>query len=120
MIDEIDRRLEHYGEQLGSTNWHVITTGLTITDNLLERERRSMSMQKPTKRNYRSIVNYLWNEKPIVRSETAFLNPKDDFIILAKEQDSPFHATLEKMICNSPIKGVKVFRLTRATILLSF
>ncbi|OCK95286.1 uncharacterized protein K441DRAFT_658679 [Cenococcum geophilum 1.58] len=95
LIDEIDRRLEHY-------------------DNLLERERRSMSMQKPTKRNYRSIVNYLWNEKPIVRSETAFLNPKDDFIILAKEQDSPFHATLEKMICNSPVKGVKSLFSTEA------
>ena len=65
-------------------------------------------------------MNYLWNEKPIVRSETSFLNLKDDFVILAEEQDSPFHATLEKMICNCSIKGVKVFRLTHATILLSF
>lgn len=88
LINEIDQKLEHY-------------------DKLLERERRSMLFQKPTKRNYRSIVNYLWNEKPIVRSETTFLNPKDDFVILAEEQDSPFHATLEKMICSCSIKGVK-------------
>lgn len=58
-------------------------------------------MEKPTKRNYRSLINYIWNEKPIVRSEMTFLNPADDFVILSKEQDSPFHVRIEKMLQKS-------------------
>ncbi|EON67151.1 hypothetical protein W97_06404 [Coniosporium apollinis CBS 100218] len=84
LMDEIDQKLEHYG-----------------IDKLLVREQESLLMEKPTKRNYRSLINYIWNEKPIVRSEMTFLNPADDFVILSKEQDSPFHVRIEKMLQKS-------------------
>ncbi|KAJ9648280.1 hypothetical protein H2199_001133 [Coniosporium tulheliwenetii] len=82
LMDEIDQKLEHY-------------------DKLLAREQKSLLMERPTKRNYRSLINYIWNEKPIVQSEMTFLNPADDFVILSKEQDSPFHVRIEKLLQKS-------------------
>ena len=81
---------------------------LTFTDELLDRERNSMSLRKPRTRAYHSIINYYWNEKPIVKSETAFLNLADDFVILSGDQDSSFHSALERFIGKSRIKPLKV------------
>ena len=81
---------------------------LTFTDELLDRERNSMLLRKPRTRAYHSIINYYWNEKPIVKSEMEFLNLADDFIILSGEQDKSFHSTLERYIAKSRIKLLKV------------
>jgi len=83
LIDQIDSKLEHY-------------------DGLLERERQSGLMQKPRKRHYRSLVNYLWNRAPIVRSEMTFLKHRDDFVILTGQPESPLERTLDHLICISP------------------
>lgn len=77
-------------------------------DKLLAREQKSLLMERPTKRNYRSLINYIWNEKPIVQSEMTFLNPADDFVILSKEQDSPFHVRIEKLLQKSGRDWLKV------------
>ncbi|OCK84539.1 hypothetical protein K432DRAFT_115587 [Lepidopterella palustris CBS 459.81] len=79
LIDKIDQKLMHY-------------------DELLAHERASMAMPRPTKRNYRSILNYVWNNKPIVRGEVEYLTHADDFVILSNEQDSNFHAFLERLL----------------------
>jgi len=67
-----------------------------------------MLLRKPRTRAYHSIINYYWNEKPIVKSEMEFLNLADDFIILSGEQDRSFHSTLERYIGKSQIKLLKV------------
>lgn len=67
-----------------------------------------MLLRKPRTRAYHSIINYYWNEKPIVKSEMEFLNLADDFIILSGEQDKSFHSTLERYIVKSRIKLLKV------------
>ncbi|KAF2174896.1 hypothetical protein K469DRAFT_704011 [Zopfia rhizophila CBS 207.26] len=86
LIDEIDSKLKHY-------------------DDLLERELRSGLMQKPTKRNYRSLVNYLFNRAPVVRSEQLnILKHRDDFILLTGQSESPLERTLDTLICRVPIK----------------
>ncbi|KAF2476127.1 uncharacterized protein BDR25DRAFT_300915 [Lindgomyces ingoldianus] len=84
LIDQIDTKLKHY-------------------DDLLERELRSGLMQKPTKRNYRTLVNYLWNYAPIVRSEMNFLRHRDDFVLLTGQSESPLERTLDKLVCKVPI-----------------
>jgi len=97
LIDEIDCKLKQY-------------------DELLDRERNSMSLKKPRTRAYHSIINYYWNEKPIVKSETAFLNLADDFVILSGDQDSSFHSALERFIGKSRIKPLKNIFSTPGTL----
>ncbi|KAH7065541.1 hypothetical protein B0J12DRAFT_39630 [Macrophomina phaseolina] len=79
LIEEIDSKLEHY-------------------DALLARERDSLAMDTPTRRNHRNLVNYVWNKRKIAKSEIELLNRIDDFVILSKDQDSPFHAFLENVL----------------------
>ncbi|KAF2681051.1 hypothetical protein K458DRAFT_85685 [Lentithecium fluviatile CBS 122367] len=88
IINEIDAKLKHY-------------------DDLLERELRSGNLQKPTKRNYRSLVNYLWNRAPIVRSEMTFLKHRDDFVMLTEQCESPLERTLDHLICSVPFAWFK-------------
>jgi hypothetical protein len=80
----------------------------TDTDGLLERERRSGLMQKPRKQHYRSLVNYLWNRAPIVRSEMTFLKHRDDFVILTGQSESPLERTLDHLICIVPFAWFRV------------
>lgn len=67
------------------------------SDTLLERENKSLSLPKPTDRNHRNIINYIWNKKAIAQEETRLFSRKDDAIILARDQDSPFHVFLEDL-----------------------
>jgi hypothetical protein len=77
-------------------------------DELLERELRSGLMQKPTKRNFRSLVNHLWNRAPIVRSEMKFLKHRDDFVMLTGQSESPLERTLDRVICRVPFAWFRV------------
>lgn len=65
-------------------------------------------MEKPTKRYYRSLVNYLWNRGPIVRSEMKFLKHRDDFVLLTEQPESPLVRTLDALICKLPNGLVRV------------
>jgi hypothetical protein len=89
----------------------IITKGSLSNENpdaLLERELRSSRIQTPTKRQYRSLVNFLWNRKPVVKSETEFLKHRDDFVLLSDEPDSPLENLLDRIICSVPIAGLRV------------
>lgn len=88
LIEEIEAKLEKY-------------------DALLARERESLSMDRPTMRNHRNLVNYVWNKRKIAKSEIELLNRIDDFVILAKDQDSPFHAFLENCLHKYPLAWIQ-------------
>lgn len=107
LINEIDRKLKQYGEWFNAITIKKLAL-LTFTDELLDRERKSMSLKTPRIRAYYSMINYYWNEKPIVKSETEFLNLADDFVILSGDQDSSFLSALERFIVKSRIKLLKV------------
>ncbi|KAK3201734.1 hypothetical protein GRF29_164g468701 [Pseudopithomyces chartarum] len=67
---------------------------------LLECEHRSSLMQKASKRDHLNLVNYLWNQKSIVKSETEFTNQQDDFIKLSECSESPLESFIDYVICN--------------------
>ncbi|KAF2737192.1 hypothetical protein EJ04DRAFT_130378 [Polyplosphaeria fusca] len=76
-------------------------------DDLLAREARSGAMRRAPKRNFRTLVNYLWNEKPVSRREMQFLTLRDDFVILSDEGDSTLETVLDWFVCRIPIKFVR-------------
>lgn len=85
---------------------NVVSNG--ATDELLEREMRLSNMETPTGRQFRSLVNFLWNRKPVVRSETAFLKNRDDFILLNEKPESRLEIILETIIYYIPFPYFRV------------
>jgi hypothetical protein len=56
------------------------------------------SMLRPSKRNYRAVRNYIWNERSLERSEAEYVALQSDFVILSREQDSRFHENVENIL----------------------
>ncbi|KAF2661877.1 hypothetical protein K491DRAFT_773470 [Lophiostoma macrostomum CBS 122681] len=85
----------------------VIDKELKEYDELLEREQRSGLLQKPAKRHFRSLINYLWNRKPIVKSEIALLKRQDDFIMLSEQTESPIEHVIDALIYRFRIAWIR-------------
>jgi hypothetical protein len=109
LMDTIDVKLKRYGK---APNIICIITEYSVAnralDELLERELRSSTMQTPTKRQFRSLVHFLWNRKPVVQSETKFLKHRDDFVLLNDQTESPLENLLDRIICSIPIASFRV------------
>jgi hypothetical protein len=56
------------------------------------------SMLRPSKRNYKAILNYIWNTRSLERSEAEYIELQSDFVILAREQDTEFHEKVENIL----------------------
>jgi len=56
------------------------------------------SMLRPSKRNYKAVLNYIWNKRSIERSEAEYIELQSDFVILSREQDSEFHEKVENIL----------------------
>jgi len=56
------------------------------------------SMLRPSKRNYKAVLNYIWNMRSIERSEAEYIELQSDFVILSREQDSEFHEKVENIL----------------------
>jgi hypothetical protein len=66
-------------------------------------------MPKPSKRDFFSIVNYIWNSKPIVKSEAQILNNRDDFVQLSERTESPLENFIDYIICTwIPFRWLRV------------
>lgn len=78
------------------------------SDQLLIRQRDVLLLGKPTKRNYLSVFNYLWNEKFIPQSEASVYNRSDDLVVLTAEQDSPIQGFVEEYIFSFTPKWFQV------------
>lgn len=65
-------------------------------------------MLKPTARDYRSLVNYIYNNKPVIEEEIQFLRHRDDFVLLAGQNDSPVEHFLDWLVCRIPVKWIRV------------
>ena len=49
---------------------------------ILSAARETMSFNKPTQDEWKSVERYVWNNKPVDEKETAFVYRKDDLITL--------------------------------------
>ena len=56
-------------------------------DNLVNRIRAYASLKKPSGRNLSSFFDWVWDEKPLSREESRFLEHEDDFVALADGQE---------------------------------
>ncbi|CAO2658157.1 Nn.00g074170.m01.CDS01 [Neocucurbitaria sp. VM-36] len=88
LIDQIEEKLKRY-------------------DDLLERELRIGLLEKPSPREYRSLVNYIYNNKPVIQDEAQFLKYRDDFVQLTAKSESPLESLLVWVICRIPIPWVR-------------
>ncbi|KAL1620946.1 hypothetical protein SLS54_005878 [Diplodia seriata] len=64
-------------------------------------------MEKPTKRNHLNLINYVWNTRMIAQAEAGVLNRLDDFVVLSRNQDSPFHTFLEDVLQKFPLPWIQ-------------
>ncbi|KAL0264362.1 hypothetical protein SLS55_000310 [Diplodia seriata] len=64
-------------------------------------------MEKPTKRNHLNLINYVWNTRVIDKAEAGVLNRIDDFVVLSRHQDSPFHTFLEDVLQKFPLPWIQ-------------
>ena len=56
-------------------------------DDLVSRIRTYVSLKKPSGRDLSSFVHWVWDEKPLSREESGFLEHKDDFVALSDGQE---------------------------------
>ena len=70
---------------------------LTEFDTLLLREHEISSLTRPTKGNHRTIFDWVFNEKPVVKPEYQYLNQTDDFVLLGNQQDTWLRTFQEKI-----------------------
>lgn len=56
-------------------------------DILVSRIRTYVSLKKPSGRDLSSFINWVWDEKPLSREESRFLEHQDDFVALSDGQE---------------------------------
>ncbi|KAK0513549.1 hypothetical protein JMJ35_003913 [Cladonia borealis] len=56
-------------------------------DNLVSRIRTYVSLKKPSGRDLSSFMHWVWDEKPLSREESRFLEHQDDFVALSDGQE---------------------------------
>ena len=108
LLNELTRELKEYGKRCRVTLTRVRWLTLPRVDKMLFRERATMAMPKPSERNHRSVLSYLWEEKFMVEEEGDYINLVDDLVILTCNQDSLFEAKLEEYISCIPFQCIRV------------
>lgn len=106
LIDEIDSKLEHYG----NCTWYI-SRGVMLTpkDEMVFRAQRLQSIGPPTKRNHRSLFNWIWNQQALEPSEQDFIFRQDDFVSLANGQDNSWiEGRIEDFVKRFPLKSLQV------------
>ena len=77
-------------------------------DDLLLREHSIVSIPKPTKRNHRTIFDWVYNNKPLVREEYQYLYDERDFLLLGNHQDEWLRSFQERIWNLGHVKFFKV------------
>ena len=78
-------------------------------DDLLLREHAIMSVAPPTEKAYLTYFDYIWNERPLVDSELAFIHHKSDLVSLGELEDSWLGSIVEGLSSLTPKMVLKVF-----------
>lgn len=66
-------------------------------DALLLREHAIASIPSPTRRNHRTIFDWVYNNKPVVREEYQYLYEDEDFALLGNQQDDWLRSVQERI-----------------------
>ncbi|KAL9622705.1 MAG: hypothetical protein Q9160_003015 [Pyrenula sp. 1 TL-2023] len=86
LIQQIDDKLKEY-------------------DELVMRCGSLASLKRTTSRNYKSLANWMYNEKPLSAEESEFINSDEDFIALCESEESSwFDGLIEDGLSKIPCK----------------
>ncbi|KAI9729941.1 MAG: hypothetical protein M1834_006138 [Cirrosporium novae-zelandiae] len=93
LIQTIDDKLKEYG----------------LEDELVTRCREFATLKRTTNRNYNSLRDWMFNEKPLSEEESEFVNCDEDFIALAEpEEGGWFDGFIEDMLSKVPCKFTRL------------
>ncbi|MCJ1458454.1 hypothetical protein MMC28_008827 [Mycoblastus sanguinarius] len=56
-------------------------------DDMVNRIQIYVTLKAPSSRNFKSFRTWIFNEKPLTREESGFLNHRDDFVALSDERE---------------------------------
>ncbi|MCJ1379749.1 hypothetical protein MMC17_002852 [Xylographa soralifera] len=104
ILDDIRRKLGEYGAYFHGT-LAILATYLYSADGFLVKARDLVSFQKPSKRDYNSVLNWIWNHKPLVDKEQCFIKHEEDVLTLHNGRewcgfDELVESLLLKLDCN--------------------
>jgi len=72
---------------------------LMCYDKMLLKAKDIVAMQRPSRRDWRSVKNWLINEKPLVPSESKFIRRKEDLVTLrVGREGAGFEGVVEQML----------------------
>ncbi|KAI9892929.1 MAG: hypothetical protein M1814_000813 [Vezdaea aestivalis] len=60
---------------------------LVAYDELVDRIERASHRKPPSDRNFTSLFNWIWNEKPVINQEFEFVFRKDDLVAIKEDAD---------------------------------
>jgi hypothetical protein len=97
------------GQRHRQTILSEIQSKLRVYSETLKDARDLGSFQKPSKRDYKSVRTWFWNNAPLVGKEQEFIKMKEDILSLHSGREwSTFDAIVEKLLLRLqwPIIGV--------------
>lgn len=74
---------------------HVVNSNLTLEAQLLEAASSLVKLNKPADKDYRSVLNYFWNTRPVKSQEEEWISRKEDLITLRPGRE---HAWLDSSV----------------------
>jgi hypothetical protein len=78
-------------------------------DEVLIKARDLVTFQRPSKRDYGSVRNWIWNLKPVVEKEQAFIKYKEDIITLHSGREwSGFDGFIESLLLKLDCRLIRV------------
>ncbi|KAI9710487.1 MAG: hypothetical protein M1820_002623 [Bogoriella megaspora] len=81
---------------------------LMIYGKILKRAKDIRSFQKPSKRDYKSVRSWFWNETPLVQKERQFIKHKEDIVTLHNGREwSAFDEVVEKFLLSLKFSFVR-------------
>lgn len=94
LIQEIDDKLKEY-------------------DELVMRCKDLASLRRTTSRDYNSLANWMYNEKPLSKEESEFIDSKEDFIALCEQEEGGwFDGMIEDLLSKIPCKLTRLLFTT--------
>jgi hypothetical protein len=79
------------------------------TDEILVKARDLISFQKPSERDRGSVINWIWNSKPLIDKEQCFIKHKEDLLTLHNGREwSGFDGLVESLLLKLDCALVRV------------
>jgi hypothetical protein len=79
VLAELRIKLLEYGRGIAE---QTANKAETMSDEMLLKTKEMNSLQRPSKRDYRSVVNWFDSHKPLVTGEAAYIQRKEDIVTL--------------------------------------